>query len=48
MLVISAKSFKLTPDVWSIKSGHLTPTMKIRRSVISEMYHDLIEDIYRP
>ncbi|AUS04211.1 AMP-dependent synthetase/ligase [Pseudotamlana carrageenivorans] len=42
------KSFKLTPDVWSIKSGHLTPTMKIRRSVISEMYHDLIEDIYRP
>ncbi|MBU2950094.1 long-chain fatty acid--CoA ligase [Tamlana agarivorans] len=42
------KAFKLTPDVWSIKSQHLTPTMKMRRSVIKEMYHDLIEQIYRP
>ncbi|WP_067148598.1 AMP-dependent synthetase/ligase [Pseudotamlana agarivorans] len=42
------KTFRLTPDVWSIKSGHLTPTMKMRRSVIKEMYHDLIENIYRP
>ncbi|WP_194767179.1 AMP-dependent synthetase/ligase [Tamlana sp. I1] len=42
------KTFRLTPDVWSIKTGHLTPTMKMRRAVIKDMYHDLIEKIYRP
>ena len=41
------KKFELTPDVWSIKSGHLTPTMKMKRSVIKEMYKDLYEKIYR-
>ena len=41
------KKFELTPDVWSIDSGHLTPTMKMRRKVIKEKYTDLIEKIYR-
>ncbi len=40
------KKFELTPEVWSIDSGHLTPTMKMRRSIIKEMYNDLIEKIY--
>lgn len=42
------KKFELTPDVWSIESGHLTPTMKMKRKVIKEKYKDLIEKIYRP
>ena len=42
------KKFELTPDVWSIESGHLTPTMKMKRSVIKDMYKDLVEKIYRP
>ncbi|TNJ43489.1 long-chain fatty acid--CoA ligase [Tamlana fucoidanivorans] len=42
------KLFRLTPEVWSIDSGHLTPTLKMRRSIILEKYKDLIEDIYRP
>ena len=42
------KKFELTPDVWSIENGHLTPTMKMKRSVIKEMYKDLCENIYRP
>ncbi|MEC3908328.1 long-chain fatty acid--CoA ligase [Tamlana sp. 2201CG12-4] len=42
------KLFKLTPEIWSIDSGHLTPTMKMRRSIIKEKYHTLIENIYRP
>ena len=42
------KRFELTPDVWSIESGHLTPTMKMKRNVIKEMYKDLVEKIYRP
>ncbi|MDO6760094.1 long-chain fatty acid--CoA ligase [Tamlana sp. 2_MG-2023] len=42
------KVFRLTPDVWSIKSQHLTPTMKMRRDVIKDIYRELIEQIYRP
>ena len=40
------KKFELTPDVWSIDAGHLTPTMKLKRKVIKEKYKDLIEKIY--
>ncbi len=42
------KKFELTPDIWSIEGGHLTPTMKMKRSVIKEIYKDLYEKIYRP
>ncbi|GAA4270604.1 AMP-dependent synthetase/ligase [Hyunsoonleella aestuarii] len=42
------KVFKLTPDLWTIDAGHLTPTLKMRRSIIKEKYSDLIELIYRP
>lgn len=41
------KQFRLTPDVWTIDEGHLTPTMKLRRKIIKEKYMDLYEDIYR-
>lgn len=40
------KRFELTPDVWSIDAGQLTPTMKLRRKIIKEMYHDLYTKIY--
>jgi long-chain acyl-CoA synthetase len=40
------KRFELTPDVWSIDGGHLTPTMKLKRKVIKEMYTDLYNKIY--
>ncbi|MCH2488798.1 MAG: long-chain fatty acid--CoA ligase [Flavobacteriales bacterium] len=40
------KRFELTPDVWSIEGGQLTPTMKAKRKVIKEMYKDLYEKIY--
>lgn len=42
------KKFELTPEVWSIEEGHLTPTMKMKRKIIKEMYKDLTEKIYRP
>ncbi|MHB0755771.1 AMP-dependent synthetase/ligase [Polaribacter sp. M15] len=41
------KVFKLTPDIWSIDDGHLTPTMKMKRAVIKKMYNHLYEEIYR-
>ena len=36
----------LLPNEFSIDSGELTPTLKVKRRVIDERYNDLIEDIY--
>ena len=36
------KRFELTPDIWSIDAGHLTPTMKLKRKIIKEIYKDII------
>lgn len=41
------KRFELTPDVWSIDAGHLTPTMKMKREVIKGIYQELYDKIYR-
>ena len=41
------KKFEITPDIWTIDAGHLTPTLKMKRKVIKEIYADLIEKIYR-
>ena len=40
------KRFELTPDVWSIDGGQLTPTLKLKRKVIREVYKDLYDKIY--
>ncbi|ANW96502.1 AMP-dependent synthetase [Wenyingzhuangia fucanilytica] len=40
------KRFELTPDEWSIDGGHLTPTMKIKRKIVLEIYKDLYQKIY--
>ncbi len=40
------KRFELTPDVWCIESGHLTPTMKLKRKIVMEKYKDLFQKIY--
>lgn len=41
------KRFELTPEEWSIDGGQLTPTMKMKRKIIKEIYKDLYEKIYR-
>ncbi|MEO2051211.1 MAG: long-chain fatty acid--CoA ligase [Allomuricauda sp.] len=41
------KQFRLTPDLWSVDGGHLTPTMKLKRKIIKEKYLDLYNDIYQ-
>jgi len=41
------KKFELTPDVWSIDDGHLTPTMKLKRKIIIAKYQHLYDKIYR-
>ena len=42
------KRFELTKDEWSIDGGHLTPTMKMKRKDIKEIYQDLYDKIYTP
>ncbi|GLB51751.1 AMP-dependent synthetase [Neptunitalea chrysea] len=41
------KAFELTPDVWSIDGGHLTPTLKLKRRIIKQKYQHLYDKIYR-
>ncbi len=40
------KKIALVSDVWSVETGELTPTLKVKRDVIDKKYHDLIEKIY--
>jgi len=40
------KKFVLTPEIWSIDAGHLTPTMKLKRSIVAKKYESLIEKMY--
>ena len=40
------KKFELTPDIWTVDGGHLTPTMKLKRKVMMDIYKDLYAKIY--
>ena len=40
------KRFELTQDVWSVDGGQLTPTMKMKRDIIKNIYKDLYDKIY--
>jgi long-chain acyl-CoA synthetase len=40
------KRFQLVPDEWSMDSGELTPTMKLRRRVVAERYAAEISAFY--
>jgi long-chain acyl-CoA synthetase len=40
------KKFSLVPDEWTIASGVLTPTLKVRRRHIEVHYRDMLERLY--
>ena len=40
------KAYALTSEEWTVNSGHLTPTMKLKRKVIAEKYKQLIANLY--
>ncbi len=41
------KKFRLLPKEWTVESGELTPTLKLKRKVIHLNYQDIIEDLYK-
>lgn len=40
------KKFELLPNEWTIETVELTPTLKLKRKVITEKFRDAIERIY--
>ncbi|MEP6674034.1 MAG: long-chain fatty acid--CoA ligase, partial [Ferruginibacter sp.] len=44
--VEQVKKFELLPNEWTIDTGELTPTLKLKRKVIMERYRDAYERIY--
>ncbi|WP_209391194.1 long-chain fatty acid--CoA ligase [Chryseobacterium sp. RR2-3-20] len=40
------KKIELTPEVWSIESGLITPTLKLKRKAIKEKFIDLYNKMY--
>jgi long-chain acyl-CoA synthetase len=38
--------FRLIPDPFTIENGLLTQTMKVRRPVVMERYHDMIDEMF--
>ena len=41
------KRFVLLPREWTIETGELTATLKLRRKIIMDKFKDKIEQIYR-
>ena len=41
------KKTYLSPDLWTIPTGHLTPTMKLRRKPILAMYSEGYESLFK-
>ena len=40
------KKLILVQHEWSVETGELTPTLKLKRKVILKKYHDAIESLY--
>jgi len=40
------RKFMLIPDSWSVETGELTPTLKLKRKVIETKYAEIIEAMY--
>jgi len=41
------KKIALLPELWTVESGEMTPTMKVKRKIISEKNKELIEGLYK-
>jgi long-chain acyl-CoA synthetase len=41
------KKFAILPDDFTIETGHLTPTLKVRRKIVTETHKELLDSLYR-
>lgn len=41
------KRYELIADEWSVTNGFLTPTLKVKRNVVKDIYKDLINKMYK-
>jgi long-chain acyl-CoA synthetase len=42
----SIRAFRILPSDFTVEGGEITPTLKVKRNVVSEKYHDAIDSIY--
>jgi long-chain acyl-CoA synthetase len=42
----TVKKFRLIPTMWTVESGELTPTLKVKRKMISTNYKDVIDSMF--
>jgi long-chain acyl-CoA synthetase len=40
------KRFRLVSDEWTLQSGELSPTLKLKRKVLYQKYSDVIREIF--
>jgi long-chain acyl-CoA synthetase len=40
------RKFYLLPDEWTVMTGELTPTLKLRRNYVMEKYKGMIEQLF--
>jgi long-chain acyl-CoA synthetase len=40
------KAFRILPEDWTVDSGHLTPSMKVKRNEVLKDYTDEVESLY--
>ena len=42
----TVKKFRLIPKMWTVESGELTPTLKVKRKIITANYKDVIDSMF--
>ena len=42
----TVKRFRVVAEEWTQESGELTPSMKLKRRVITERYSSMIDELY--
>ena len=40
------KAFRILPEDWTVDSGHLTPSMKVKRNVVLQDYAAEVDSLY--